>query len=159
LIRSRSFKKGTSGNPSGRPPGIVNQAKLKTPICSWCCAIRSRNCTHGEWGELTGRDGGKRLLPFSDRTVRAYMTIAKNPAFSNGQHVAHLPASWGTLAEIHAAPDWLWTALVARMIEGEWTVDTTRQMDFLRLFCGTLTGHCGPLRGKFPPHTTIPTLA
>jgi hypothetical protein len=28
---------------------------------------------------------------------------------------------WTRLAEIHAAPEWLWPAMVAQMIEGEWT--------------------------------------
>ena len=31
------------------------------------------------------------------------------------------------LAEIHAAPNWLWTALVKQMIESSWTVQTTRE--------------------------------
>jgi hypothetical protein len=35
---------------------------------------------------------------------------------------------WRNLAEIHAAPNWLWPTLVARMLEGQWTVATTRQM-------------------------------
>lgn len=34
--------------------------------------------------------------------------------------------SWRNLAEIHAAPQWLWTALVQQMIESSWTVQTTR---------------------------------
>lgn len=45
-------------------------------------------------------------------------------------HVRHedIRDSWRNLAEIHAAPRWLWPALVARMLEGQWTVATTRQM-------------------------------
>jgi hypothetical protein len=82
------------------------------------------DCTHGEWGELTGRDGGKRLLPFSDRTVRAYMTIAKNPVFSNGHHGAHLPASWRTLAELAAIPAPVLADLIA---EGEIHPEMERQ--------------------------------
>lgn len=31
------------------------------------------------------------------------------------------------LAEIHAAPKWLWSALVARMVADGWTVETTRK--------------------------------
>lgn len=34
--------------------------------------------------------------------------------------------SWRNLAEIHAAPQWLWTALVKQMIESGWTVAVTR---------------------------------
>lgn len=35
--------------------------------------------------------------------------------------------SWRNLAEIHAAPKWLWSALVEKMIEDEWTVQVTRE--------------------------------
>lgn len=35
--------------------------------------------------------------------------------------------SWRNLAEIHAAPRWLWAALVEKMIEDEWTVQVTRE--------------------------------
>jgi hypothetical protein len=38
--------------------------------------------------------------PFSIRTAQTLMQIASNPALSNAQHVARLPASWGTLAEL-----------------------------------------------------------
>ena len=43
-------------------------------------------------------------------------------------HVAHTEVSecWRNLAEIHAAPQWLWSALVQQMIEGGWTVQVTR---------------------------------
>ena len=34
---------------------------------------------------------------------------------------------WRNLAEIHAAPQWLWTALVRQMIADSWTVATTRE--------------------------------
>jgi len=34
--------------------------------------------------------------------------------------------SWRNLAEIHAAPEWLWSALVKQMIESSWTVQLTR---------------------------------
>ncbi len=33
---------------------------------------------------------------------------------------------WRNLAEIHAAPNWLWPALVRQMIESGWTVQVTR---------------------------------
>lgn len=41
---------------------------------------------------------------------------------------AGIKDKWSCLAEIKQAPEWLWQALVAQMIEGEWTVATTRQM-------------------------------
>ncbi len=35
------------------------------------------------------------------------------------------------LTEIHAAPPWLWPALVAEMIEREWTVEQARAREAL----------------------------
>jgi ParB-like chromosome segregation protein Spo0J len=35
--------------------------------------------------------------------------------------------SWRHLAEIHAAPRWLWRALVAQMVADGWTVEATRK--------------------------------
>lgn len=35
--------------------------------------------------------------------------------------------AWRQIGEIHAAPDWLWTALVQQMIADGWTVVTTRE--------------------------------
>lgn len=57
-------------------------------------------CSHGEWGELTGETTGKPLLPFSHQTTRRLKSIAGNPALSNRAHVRDLPASWGTLATL-----------------------------------------------------------
>ena len=34
--------------------------------------------------------------------------------------------SWRNLAEIHVAPQWLWSALVKQMVESGWTVQVTR---------------------------------
>jgi protein gp37/ParB-like chromosome segregation protein Spo0J len=34
---------------------------------------------------------------------------------------------WSHLAEIHAAPKWLWSALVSALIEKDWSVETTRK--------------------------------
>lgn len=44
-------------------------------------------------------------------------------------HVAHAQVydSWRNLAEIHAAPKWLWVALVTKMVGSSWTVDQTRK--------------------------------
>ena len=39
---------------------------------------------------------------------------------------ADLRDSWRNLAEIHAAPEWLWSGLVKAMVDGGWTVATTR---------------------------------
>ena len=58
------------------------------------------DCSHGEWGELTGRTTGKPLLPFSFQTAHRFQTIAANAALSNVAHGRHLPASWRTLAAL-----------------------------------------------------------
>ena len=34
--------------------------------------------------------------------------------------------SWSQLSVIHAAPNWLWSALVKQMVESGWTVQVTR---------------------------------
>lgn len=55
-------------------------------------------CSHGEWGELTGETTNKPLLPFSPRTAQRLKNIAGNAALSNPTHGTDLPASWRTLA-------------------------------------------------------------
>jgi hypothetical protein len=35
--------------------------------------------------------------------------------------------TWNQLVEIHAAPQWLWPALVEKMTSEAWTVATTRE--------------------------------
>lgn len=40
---------------------------------------------------------------------------------------AWLKEHWRNLAEIHAAPEWLWTALVHQMVADHWTVAATRE--------------------------------
>jgi hypothetical protein len=69
-------------------------------------------CSHGEWGELTGETTGQSLLPFSFQTARRYMQIAKHPALSNRAHVRDLPASWGTLAILARLEDTTIEALI-----------------------------------------------
>lgn len=41
-------------------------------------------------------------------------------------HVGHAQDQWRHLAEIHAAPSWLWPALVSAMLGGGLTVEQTR---------------------------------
>lgn len=47
---------------------------------------------------------------------------------SSVPHVGHadIRDQWRNLAEIHAAPEWLWPALVGQMIGDSWTVAVTR---------------------------------
>lgn len=41
-------------------------------------------------------------------------------------HMGHdLRDRWRCLAELHAAPSWLWPALAAELVERGWTVETT----------------------------------
>lgn len=56
------------------------------------------NLGHGNWLPFVA------LLPFSERTARAFMQIADHPAIANRQHVADLPAAWGTLAVLAQLP-------------------------------------------------------
>lgn len=56
------------------------------------------DCTHGEWGELTGQTTGKSMLPFTYRTAQKLKAISNNSALTNASHATHLPASWYTLS-------------------------------------------------------------
>jgi hypothetical protein len=38
------------------------------------------------------------------------------------------PDNWRHLAEIHTAPEWLWSALVSRMVADDLTVEATRKL-------------------------------
>jgi hypothetical protein len=51
--------------------------------------------SHGEFGDMI-----KKYLPFKSRTAQSLMKLAHNPVLSNTQHVAHLPAHWGTLVAL-----------------------------------------------------------
>lgn len=58
-----------------------------------------------------------------------YVTTMRQGAevFARANTDADLSDKTRHLAEIHAAPSWLWSALVARLIEKEWSVDVTRK--------------------------------
>lgn len=53
---------------------------------------------HGNWLPTV------ELLPFSEQTARALMSVARHPDLSNRQHVGDLPPSWGTLAVLAQLP-------------------------------------------------------
>jgi hypothetical protein len=55
---------------------------------------------HGEFIVMIESD-----LPFGRRTAHQLMAIADNPVISNGKHVSHLPASWGTLYQLTRLPE------------------------------------------------------
>lgn len=54
---------------------------------------------HGEFVEMISTE-----LPFKDRKAQTLMCIARHPVLANPQHVAALPASWGTLAVLERIP-------------------------------------------------------
>jgi hypothetical protein len=66
---------------------------------------------------------GKKYTTLYDK-VKAYRVLAVT-------HMRNADArdQWRNLAEIHAAPEWLWPALVAQMIGDSWTVAKTRDTD------------------------------
>ena len=63
---------------------------------------------------------GKKRTTLSDK-VRAYEVLA------SVTHMRHdLRDRWRCLAELHAAPSWLWPALAAELVARGWTVEVTR---------------------------------
>jgi hypothetical protein len=42
---------------------------------------------------------------------------------------------WRHLAELHAAPSWLWRALVAKLIADDWTVETADPLNDVFATC------------------------
>ena len=76
-------------------------------------------------------ESGMDLKQYAERSGKARPTLQfKAQAFkvSRETQVEFSVArdSWRNLAEIHAAPQWLWSALVKAMLEAGWTVATTR---------------------------------
>jgi ParB-like chromosome segregation protein Spo0J len=60
------------------------------------------------------------------QSVRREVWAAKVASSSN-HVVGSLSEQTRHLAEIHAAPEWLWPALVERLVAEGWTVETTRK--------------------------------
>src|SRR5262245_46474062 len=73
---------------------------------------------YGEWLPLLG------TLPLGERTAQRLMKIAANEALANPTHVSHLPASWGTLAELAKLPP---KFLEAKIVNGTITPDLERK--------------------------------
>jgi hypothetical protein len=84
-------------------------------------------------GELTALEPGLHAL-HSKLDVKAYAKSVKRPETTVGNEVraarvaagtdigAGLSAHFSQLVEIHAAPQWLWPALVAALAAEKWTV-------------------------------------
>jgi ParB-like chromosome segregation protein Spo0J len=89
--------------------------------------------------ELTPIERGRHALG-SDMDVKAYAESVGRARTSVQKEVyaakvaegvpdiGHaISGSFSQLVEIHAAPEWLWSALVSAMVEGEWSVEQTRK--------------------------------
>lgn len=75
---------------------------------------------------------GMDLKAYAEKVGKARTTLSdKVKAFRvlSVTHVRHadIRDRWRCLAEIHAAPSWLWRALVDELVAAEWTVERTRK--------------------------------
>jgi hypothetical protein len=72
---------------------------------------------------------GMDLKAYAEASGKAYKSLYNKVTsyrVSSVSHVGNADAqdNWRNLAEIHAAPNWLWKALVAEMLEQSWYLDT-----------------------------------
>lgn len=63
---------------------------------------------HGEFIAMVESD-----LPFKRNTAQRLMAIARDPRLTNGEHVHHLPPSWGTLYQLSRLDDETFGRLLA----------------------------------------------
>lgn len=67
--------------------------------------------------------------PFSIRTAQMLMKVAHHPVLANAQHVALLPPSWGTLAELaRVEPADLEQAIAAGTVRPDMSKNDTREV-------------------------------
>lgn len=76
-------------------------------------------------------ESGMDLKAYAEKSGKAYKALYNKTTAFRVAAVSHVGIgtvadSWRNLAEIHAAPEWLWGALVKQMIESGWTVQVTR---------------------------------
>lgn len=76
-------------------------------------------------------ESGMDLKAYAEASGKARETLSKKVMAWRVLAVVHVDHdsirdSWRNLAEIHAAPEWLWSGLAKAMLEGSWTVATTR---------------------------------
>jgi ParB/RepB/Spo0J family partition protein len=74
---------------------------------------------------------GMDLKSYAERAGKKYDALHQRLRAWRVLHVSNvnhevIRDSWRNLAEIHAAPNWLWSELVKQMIESSWTVVVTR---------------------------------
>lgn len=70
---------------------------------------------------------GKKYGTLNDK-VRAWRVYSAVEPVLHMQNKTEAKKAWRAFGELDAAPKWLWPALVAKMLEGEWTIATTKQM-------------------------------
>ncbi|MBM4200147.1 MAG: hypothetical protein FJ189_02545 [Gammaproteobacteria bacterium] len=76
-------------------------------------------------------ESGMDLKAYAEKAGKARETLSKKVMAFRVLSVVHMDHedirdSWRCLAEIHAAPQWAWSALVERMAAERWTVERTR---------------------------------
>ena len=72
--------------------------------------------------EIHAAQSGMDLKAYAEASGKVYTTLCykiTSSRVSAVSHVGHADAqdNWRNLAEIHAAPNWLWKALVAEMLD------------------------------------------
>ena len=72
-------------------------------------------------------ESGMDLKAYAEASGKVRKTLSDKVLAFRVMSVAHVrhedvKDSWRNLAEIHAAPNWLWSALVKQMVESGWTV-------------------------------------
>ncbi|NCA71891.1 MAG: DUF5131 family protein [Sphingobacteriia bacterium] len=77
-------------------------------------------------------DSGMDLKAYAEASGKAYKALYNKATAYRVASVSHVGIAdirdqWRNLAEIHAAPRWLWSALVAEMTRSTWTVAVTRE--------------------------------
>lgn len=77
-------------------------------------------------------ESGMDLKAYAEAAGKVYTTLSTKVKAYRVMAVTHVSNatirdSWRNLAEIHAAPQWLWSALVGEMVRSSWTVAQTRE--------------------------------
>jgi hypothetical protein len=85
-------------------------------------------------GATVKGDPEKGVRAYAGRVGRTQQIVAREvaaarvwKAYNLGCKQAPIDLSAKALAEIHAAPEWLWPALVERLVVDGWTVEVTRK--------------------------------
>jgi hypothetical protein len=95
------------------------------------------------------------MLPFSARTARALMAVARCVPLTNRHHGADLPASWRTLAVLTQLPSpvlekHIADGVVHADLERKVAEDLVREYQAQKVTTGTYTGHPAPQLPSMP---------